>query len=97
MALSTLTLSALSPPPFPLNALLQFFGGGAGRLCCCCLVSSHVPLLGELMACHPQGSSVHGVSQAGILEWLPFPSPGDLPHSGIRSHLSCSGRQVLYH
>ena len=28
----------------------------------------------------PPGSSVHGISQARILEWLPFPSPGDLPN-----------------
>ena len=25
------------------------------------------------------GSSVHGIFQVGILEWLPFPSSGDLP------------------
>ena len=31
----------------------------------------------------PQGSSVHGIFQARILEWLPFPSPGDLPDPGI--------------
>ena len=31
---------------------------------------------------HP-GSSVHGISQARILEWLPLPSPGDLPDPGI--------------
>ena len=29
------------------------------------------------------GSSVHGILQARILEWLPFPSPGDLPDPGI--------------
>ena len=32
---------------------------------------------------NPLGSSVHGISQARILEWLPFPSPGDLPNLGI--------------
>ena len=26
----------------------------------------------------PPGSSVHGILQARILEWLPFPPPGDL-------------------
>ena len=31
----------------------------------------------------PPGSSVRGISQARILEWLPFPSPGDLPNPGI--------------
>ena len=31
----------------------------------------------------PPGSSVHGILQARILEWVaPFPSPGDLPDSG---------------
>ena len=32
--------------------------------------------------CSPPGSSVHGVLEARILEWL-FPSPGDLPKPGI--------------
>ena len=32
----------------------------------------------------PPGSSVHGISQAGILEWaaISFPSPGDLADPG---------------
>ena len=34
-------------------------------------------------ACSPPGSSIHGIFQARILEWLPFPSPGDLPNPGI--------------
>ena len=29
------------------------------------------------------GSSAHGISQARILMWLPFPSPGDLPNPGM--------------
>ena len=40
--------------------------------------------------CSPPGSSVYGILQARILEWvakywseLPFPSPGDPPDSGI--------------
>ena len=35
------------------------------------------------MDCSLQGSSVHGILQARILEWLPFPSPRDLPDPGI--------------
>ena len=31
------------------------------------------------MDCRPPGFSVHGIFQAGVLEWLPFPLPGDLP------------------
>ena len=37
------------------------------------------------MNCSPLGSSVHGIFQARILEWLPFPSPGDLPDPGIEA------------
>ena len=29
------------------------------------------------------GSSVHGIFQARILEWIPFPPPGDLPDPEI--------------
>ena len=35
----------------------------------------------DLMGCNPPSSSVHGISQAGI---LPFPSPGDLLDPGIK-------------
>ena len=33
--------------------------------------------------CSPPGSSVQGVLQARILEWVSFPPPGDLSNSGI--------------
>ena len=33
------------------------------------------------------GSSVHWISQAGILEWVPFPSPGNLPDWGVELSL----------
>ena len=42
-----------------------------------CLIVCH-PL-----DCSPPGSSVHAILQAGILEWVPFSSPGDLPYPGI--------------
>jgi len=37
----------------------------------------------EPLDCSPPGSSVHGISQAGILDGLPFPSSGDLTNPGI--------------
>ena len=43
----------------------------------CCLVAKSYPTL-----CSPTGSSVHGISQARILDGLAFPSPGDLPDVG---------------
>ena len=33
--------------------------------------------------CSPPGSSAHGILQARLLEWLPFPPSGDLPDPGI--------------
>ena len=34
--------------------------------------------------CSPPGSSVHGILQARVLEWVAIPSPGDLPNPGIK-------------
>ena len=34
------------------------------------------------VACSPSGSSVHGVLQARVLEWVPKPSSRDLPSPG---------------
>ena len=33
--------------------------------------------------CSPPVSSVHGIPQERILEWVAFPSPGDIPDPGI--------------
>jgi len=35
------------------------------------------------MDCSPPGSSVHGISQAEILEWAAISSSGDLSDPGI--------------
>ena len=34
--------------------------------------------------CNPMDYTVHGILQARILEWVPFPSTGDLPNPGIK-------------
>ena len=49
------------------------------NLLCVCLVTELCPTLCDPMDYSPPGSSVHGTSQARILEWLSFPPPGDLP------------------
>ena len=36
------------------------------------------------MDCCLADSSVHGILQARILEWVAMPSPGDLPDPGIK-------------
>ena len=37
-----------------------------------------------LTLCDPTNCTVHGILQARILEWVAFPSPGDLPNPGIK-------------
>ena len=32
---------------------------------------------------NPPGSSAHGMFQVRILEWVPFPTPGDLHNPGM--------------
>ena len=53
------------------------------------------PTLCDPMDHPPPGSSVHGILQARILEWLPFPSPEDLPTQGSNLGLLLC-RQILY-
>ena len=50
---------------------------------CVCVSGSVVSNSLDSVDCSPPGSSVQGVLQARILEWLPFPLPGDLPDPGI--------------
>ena len=38
----------------------------------------------ESMVCSLPGSSVHGLLQQAHWSGSPFPSPGDLPHPGIK-------------
>ena len=38
----------------------------------------------DLMDCSLSGSSVQGIPQAGILDGLPRPPPGDRPDQGIK-------------
>ena len=41
------------------------------------------PTLGDPMNCSPPGSSVHGILQARILEWIAIPFSRDLPNPGM--------------
>ena len=58
------------------------------------------PTLSVPMDCSPAGSSVHGIFQAQILEWVPIPfSRGSSQSIKIAhvSYVSCIGRWVFYH
>ncbi|KAB0347695.1 hypothetical protein FD754_012552 [Muntiacus muntjak] len=49
------------------------------------------------MDCSPPGSSVHGILQARILEWVAIPLSRGPSRPRDQTHISCIGRQVLYH
>ena len=58
------------------------------------------PTLCDLMDYSPPGSSVCGILQARILEWVAMPSSwgSSRPRDQTRiSYVSCIGRQILYH
>ena len=73
---------------------------GLSFLLCVCVHAQLCLTLCDPRVCSPPGSSVHGISQARILEWvaIPFFRVYSLPRdiSGI-SFVSCIGRQILYH
>ena len=52
-------------------------------ICYVCSEAQQWPTLCNHMDCSPTGSSVQGILPARILEWAPFPPPGDLPNPGI--------------
>ena len=45
----------------------------------------------------PPGSSVYGISQARILEWVAIPFSRGSPWPRDQTRISCIGRQILYH
>ena len=69
-------------------------------VCVCVKLLQMCLTLCDPMDCSPLGSSVHGILQARILEWIAMPSsrrsswPRDWTHI---SYVSCIGRWVLYH
>ena len=55
------------------------------------------PTLYDPMDCSPPGSSVHGILQARILEWIAIQDSGDLSDPGIKySSPEAPALQILY-
>ena len=48
------------------------------------LIAQLYPTLCDPMDCNLPGSSVHGILQVRILEWVAIPFSGDLPNPGIK-------------
>ena len=67
---------------------------------CICSVSKSCLTLRDLMDCSLPGSSVHGIFQARILEWVAFSCSrgSSQPRDGSHiSFVSCVGRRILYY
>ena len=63
---------------------------------CCCLVSKSCLTLCDPMDCSLRGSSVHGIFQARILEWVAMPSSRGSFWPRDWTQVSCIGRPILY-
>ena len=62
-----------------------------------CLGTQLCPTFCDLMDYSPPDSSVHWILQARILEWVVMPSYRGSSEIRDQTHISCIGRQVLYH
>ena len=69
-------------------------------MCMCAKLPQSRLTLCDTVDCTPPGSSVHGILQAGILEWIAISSSRESPQPRDRtcvSYISCTGRWILYH
>ena len=58
-------------------------------------VAQSCPTLCDPVDCSPPGSSVHGILQARILEWVAISFSRDLPDSGIEPRSSALEADAL--
>ena len=91
--LSSFTYLVYSSPPS-----FNFWSAIYYNSCCCgSSVTRSCPTLCNPIDCSPPGSSTHGIFQARILEWVAtsFSRGSSWPRD--QAHISCIGRQILYH
>jgi len=65
-----------------------------------CLCDQSYPTLCDLMDYSPPSSSVHGIFQARILEWVAISFSRGSSWPRDQTHIpcvSCTGKQILYH
>ena len=62
-----------------------------------CVHAQSCLTLWDSMDCSPPGSSVHGIFQPRILEWVAISSPRGSSWPRNQTCISCIGRQTLYH
>ena len=67
-----------------------------GILCCCCLVTKLSPAVCDPMKYSLPGSSVHGISQVRILEWVAMPSSRGSSWPRYLTQVFCIARFIFY-
>ena len=74
-------------------------------MCILCVCAQSCPTLCDPMDCHPSGSSVHGIFQARVLEWVAISSSRGSSQPRNQTCMSCiaggfftccSGKPCLY-
>ena len=69
----------------------------SARYMCSCSVSKSCPTLCDPVDYSPPGSSDHGILQGRTLEWVATSSSTGFSWPRDWTHVSCTGRQILYH
>ena len=82
------------------SILLSFLNDLHDFYCWVCSITQSCPSLFDLMDCNPPDSSVFGILQARMLEWVAISSSegSSQPRDwNCVSYSSCIGRQIPYH
>ena len=79
-----------SENPYVLSVTIMIENG------CCCFFFRLCPTLCDPLDSSPPGSSVHGISQAIILEWVTISFSRGSSWPKDQTHDSCVGRRALY-
>ena len=80
------------------NWLLQLLGLVLCVCVCVCVLCAQLcPILCDLVDCSPPGSSVHGILQARILEWVAISYSRGSSRPRKQTGFSCAGRRILHH
>ena len=82
------SISALLTMPKPLTVFSSVQFSSVAQSC---------PTLCDPMDCSPQGSSVHGILQARIPEWVAISFCRGSSQTRDQTQVSCIGRWILYH
>ena len=71
--------------------------GDSKQTNCCCFRRWVVSDSCDPINCSPPGSTVYGIFQARILKWVAIPFSRGSSWLRDWTHISCIGRQILYH